>query len=107
MDNLMRQIYELTNMALLTPQNLVENIHLDNYLEIKYYKKDKEVICEMLTVDDKEPVTYFYYFNNNNQLQRAFAIYQNESIELFERNKELELLMTEYETQKLDNKTSA
>lgn len=38
MKSLMSQVYELTNLALLTPQNLVENIQLENYLEIKYYK---------------------------------------------------------------------
>ena len=37
----MEQVYGLTNLALLTPQNLVENIQLENYLEIKYYKNEK------------------------------------------------------------------
>jgi len=30
MKNLMNQLYELTNLALLTPQNLVDNIQLEN-----------------------------------------------------------------------------
>ena len=78
----MNQVYALTNLALLTPQNLVENIHLENYLEIKYYKSDKEIICEMITADENEEVKYVYCFSRNNQLQRAFALCGSESIEL-------------------------
>ena len=74
MKSLISQVYELTNLAILTPQNLVENIQLDNYLEIKYYKREDEIVCEMLTEDDNEKIIYFYYFSKNNQLQRAFAI---------------------------------
>ena len=91
MKSLISQVYELTNLAILTPQNLVENIQLDNYLEIKYYKREDEIVCEMLTEDDNEKIIYFYYFSKNNQLQRAFAMYGDENIELFDRNKELEV----------------
>ena len=97
MKSLISQVYELTNLAILTPQNLVENIQLDNYLEIKYYKREDEIVCEMLTEDDNEKIIYFYYFSKNNQLQRAFAMYGDENIELFDRNKDLEVLLDEYE----------
>lgn len=59
MKSLISQVYELTNLAILTPQNLVENIQLDNYLEIKYYKREDEIVCEMLTEDDNEKIIYF------------------------------------------------
>lgn len=97
MKNLMNQVYALTNLALLTPQNLVENIHLENYLEIKYYKSDEEIICEMITEDENEEVKYVYCFSRNNQLQRAFALCGSESIELFDRSKELQTLLDEYD----------
>lgn len=97
MKNLMCQVYELTNLALLTPQNLVENIQLENYLEIKYYKCAEEIVCEMITEEDNEQVKYLYYFSNNSQLQRAFAICSGEKIELFDRSKELEGLLDEYD----------
>lgn len=93
----MNQVYALTNLALLTPQNLVENIHLENYLEIKYYKSDKEIICEMITADENEEVKYVYCFSRNNQLQRAFALCGSGSIELFDRSKELQTLLDEYD----------
>ncbi len=44
MKNLMNQVYGLTNLALLTPQNLVENIQLENYLEIKYYNTSLQLL---------------------------------------------------------------
>ncbi|OYP41964.1 hypothetical protein C8E03_105142 [Lachnotalea glycerini] len=98
MNNFINQIYGLTNIALLTPQNLVENIQLDNYLEIKYFTKNNEIVCEMLTEDeDKEKAVYLYYFNMKNQLQRAYAEYRNENIEIFNRGKELECLLAEYD----------
>lgn len=97
MKSLMNQVYELTNLALLTPQNLVENIQLENYLEIKYYKSAEEIVCEMITEDDNEQVKYLYYFSNDSQLQRAFAVCSGENIELFDRNKELEVLLDEYD----------
>lgn len=103
MKNLMNQVYELTNLALLTPQNLVENIRLENYKQIKYYQKDKEIICEMLTEEDNESITYLYYFSMKNQLQRAYAKYGDESIELFDRSKELKSMLDEYDQNKISH----
>lgn len=100
MKSLMNQLYELTNLALLTPQNLVENIQLDNYLEIRYYTKNKEIICEMSAEDEDGMVTYVYYFSMTNQLQRAYAAYGDENIELFDRNKELRVVLDDYDQRK-------
>lgn len=97
MKDLMNQVYGLTNLALLTPQNLVENIQLNNYLEIKYYKDDNEIICEMLAEDDGERVKYVYHFSKNNQLQTLFAVCEDECIEMFDRKKELQILLNEYD----------
>lgn len=97
MKSLMNQVYELTNLALLTPQNLVENIQLENYLEIKYYKDDKEIVCEMITEDDGERTKYVYHFSKNNQLQTLFAVCEEECIEMFDRKKELQTLLNEYD----------
>lgn len=98
MKNLMEQVYGLTNLALLTPQNLVENIQLENYLEIKYYKNEKEIICEMVTEEEDEEIRYIYSFTKNGQLQTIFAAYEGEEMELFDRSKELQLLLNEYDS---------
>lgn len=100
MKSSMNQLYELTNLALLTPQNLVENIQLDNYLEIRYYTKNKEIICEMLAEDEDGVVTYIYYFSMKNQLQRVYATYGDENMELFDRSKELKAALDEYDQRK-------
>lgn len=97
MKDLMNRVYGLTNLALLTPQNLVENIQLENYLEIKYYKDDKEIICEMITEDDGEEIRYIYHFSKNNQLQALVALCGEERIEMFDRNTELQVLLDEYD----------
>lgn len=97
MKDLMNRVYGLTNLALLTPQNLVENIQLENYLEIKYYKDDKEIICEMITEDDGEEIRYIYHFSKCNQLQALVAVCGDENIEMFDRNTELQVLLDEYD----------
>ena len=97
MKNLMNQLYGLTNLAMLTPQNLVENIQLESYLEIKYYRKHKEIICEMTVEEEHEIVSFIYSFSMNNQLQRAYAICDGENIDLFDRSKELDTLLDEYD----------
>ena len=97
MKDLMNRVYGLTNLALLTPQNLVENIQLENYLEIKYYKDDKEIICEMITEDDGEEIRYIYHFSKSNQLQALVAVCGKEHIEMFDRNTELQVLLDEYD----------
>lgn len=97
MKSLMNQVYELTNLALLTPQNLVENIQLENYLEIKYYKHDKEIICEIITEDDGEEIKYIYHFSKSNQLQTLVAVCGKEKFEMFDRNTELQVLLDEYD----------
>jgi len=52
------KIYELTNLEILTPHNLLDNIQLENYNEIKYYKEDQLLICEMQSTEDDEEVRY-------------------------------------------------
>lgn len=101
MRNLMNNLYELTNLALLTPQNLVENIHLENYHEIKYFTQNNQIICEMtIEEEDGEMLTCVYYFDMNNKLDRAYAEYENDIIEIFDRSKELRILFEEYDERK-------
>ena len=100
MKELINQVYELTNLAILTPQNLVENIQLDNYLEIKYFKEKGMVVCEMLTEEEGEIIKYSYHFSMDNQLQLAYATYYDEKIYLFDRSKELKELLNDYKESK-------
>ena len=104
MQEIISRIYELTNSAILTPHNLLENILLDNYHEIKYRTTSDYIICEMLTVEESSQVQYFYEFDFNNKLQQAYALYINERIELFNRTKELTSLLKNFEYQKQTQK---
>ena len=60
MFNYIDEIYKLTNFAILTPSNLLNNIKLENYEEIRYYKDNGDLICEMVSIEDKEVVRYIY-----------------------------------------------
>jgi len=100
MKDIINRIYELTNSAILTPHNLLDNIMLENYKEIKYRTTLRRITCEMLTLEDDKEVTYFYEFDFNNKLEQAYALYGEEKLELFDREKELATLLSEYEYKK-------
>ena len=100
MKGLINRIYELTNSAILTPQNLLDNILLDNYKEIKYRATSNNIVCEMITIDDKKEINYFYEFTFDNKLQRAYAFYDEERLEIFDRAKELSSLLKDFEFKK-------
>lgn len=86
-----KRIYELTNLEILTPHNLLDNIQLDNYREIKYYKKYQMLICEMISIEDDDVVRYLYKFSMDNKLQTATIYLGAETMEIFNRQRELKM----------------
>lgn len=94
-------IYKLRDTSILTPHNLVDNIHLDNYKSINYTKDGDKIICEMTSIEDDRLVNYYYQFDNNNYLQCAYIIDGNEKYEIFNREKELDLAIKNYDSEKL------
>lgn len=96
MKNIINRIYELTNSSILTPYNLLDNILLENYKEIKFTKDQNIIKCEILAIEDNNKDIFFYEFDNKNKLQLAYTISENETIELFNRKKELDTLLTDY-----------
>ncbi|MFL2106343.1 hypothetical protein [Desemzia sp. FAM 23991] len=97
MSSYIEKVYELTNLSILTPSNLLSNIKLDNYKEVKYYKIENTLICEMVSVEENEEVHYRYEFDTKDKLQKAIIVYQSEEMEIFNREKELnELLRKNY-----------
>lgn len=97
MKEIISRIYELTNAAILTPYNLLENITLDNYYEINYSKKAKRIIYEMLCIEEKDSIIYHYEFDFDNKLQLAYALFDKEKLSLFDREKELQELLWKYD----------
>lgn len=104
MKNHIERIYELTNLAILTPSNLIENIKLENYIEIKFYKEETNVICEMTSLEENEEVFYFYEFDRNDNLQVAKILYGSDELEIFNRSKELEQLLNQHEKRSASKK---
>lgn len=98
------KIYKLTNSTVLTPHNLLDNIKLSNYTEIKYYKENNDIICQMTSLENQEEVHYLYVFDKNEHLQTAKILYGSEELEIFNRSKELEKLIHDYEKQRSLNK---
>lgn len=96
MKDIINRIYELTNSTILTPYNLLDNILLENYKEIKFTKDQNIIKCEILAIEDNNKDIFFYEFDYNNKLQLAYTINENETIELFNRQKELNTLLTDY-----------
>lgn len=97
MKNHIERIYELTNLVILTPGNLIENIKLENYTEIKFYKEETNIICKMTSIEENEEIFYFYEFDRNDKLQVAKILYGSDELEIFNRSKELEQLLNQHE----------
>ena len=101
MSNYINRIYELNNLSILTPVTLVSNIKLDNYHEVKYYKQKNTLICEMISIENEEEIRYMYEFDEEDKLQKATILYGIEKMEIFNRNNELKLLLSEHENKKV------
>lgn len=87
----------MTNAQILTPHNLLDNIKLDNYQEIKYYKNESSLYCEMKSIENNEEIRYLYEFGMDNKLQRAQIFSDVEVMEIFNRSKELKIALENYD----------
>lgn len=64
-------LYELIYSPIITPRNLVDNIHLDNYEYIKFYKVSKNIVCEMKCTLNHGTIAIFnYYFSEKEFLEK-------------------------------------
>ena len=101
--NYIDEIYKLTNFAILTPSNLLNNIKLENYEEIRYYKDNGDLICEMVSIEDKEVVRYIYTFDLSDKLNKAIIYFGTETMEIFNRDKKLKKCLSQYDNLKSRN----
>ena len=87
-----KKIYDLLNSPILTPYNLLENVKLENYSYVNYYKGEQGVICEMkCTSLDKEEANYYYFFDRNDHLFKVnMQVAGAEKVEVFNRDTELQ-----------------
>lgn len=91
------EIYSLVYHTIVTPYNLLDNIYIEGYSDIHYYKEDSKVVCKLIyQISD----VYYYYFDKDNRLQRVVNIENGKQTVLFERSEELEKTIKNYNTLK-------
>ena len=86
------KIYDLMYSPLITPANLLDNINLDNYSYINYYKKDDFIIAQIkcICIGDNVPTIFCYYFDKNNFLIKIIKEDINKNkVKVFDRQLEL------------------
>jgi hypothetical protein len=103
--NNFKKIYQLLHSPILTPYNLLENVKLDNYSYVNYYKGEIGIICKMKCTDQNNTETkYYYYFDENDYLFKVLVdTHDGRQEEIYNRNSELQKEIDKYYKQQ--NKT--
>ena len=95
MNELLNDIYNLTENAIITPRDLVDNIKLSNYKKISYESTNSNGMkCEMITENyTNDEVIFNYYFDDKDFLIYIEAIEDSVKTVMFNRNEKLNLLL--------------
>lgn len=97
---LFKEIYDLTYLPLLTPYNLIDNLKLENYISVKYNKKDNNIIAEIDCIIDDRVITFYYEFDAENNLKLIYYYENNNKEYLFDRETMLKELRETYNKSK-------
>lgn len=95
------KLSKLLNSPILTPYNLLENLELDNYLSINYYKESNCIKADIKFLSCGNEIVFRYIFNEDNSLQKIYHVNGEELILHFDRTQEKEDLILQL---KQDNK---
>ena len=95
LNDYINRLAKLSNSSILTPYNLLENLQLDNYLSVNYYKKNEYIVADIIFIEHNEEIKFRYFFDNNEYLQKIYYVNGDESILYFDRAKEKKELITE------------
>ncbi len=100
MNELINDIYSLTEDAIITPRDLVDNIKLANYKKISYESTNTNGLkCEMITENDaKDEVIFNYYFDDKDFLIYVEAIENSVKTVMFNRSEKLNILLDNYDS---------
>jgi hypothetical protein len=97
MNNIVNEIYRLSEKSIVTPSNLIDNLKLEKYKKISYQKtKDNYLKCEMITEENGKKIVFDYYFDDRDFLIYAEAIEGTSKELLFDRSKKLKQLLHKY-----------
>ena len=58
LNNYINQLAKLSNSSILTPYNLLENLKLDNYLSINYYKQSEYIVADIIFMKYNEEIKF-------------------------------------------------
>lgn len=94
LDKYINKLAELSDSAILTPYNLLENLHLDNYVSVNFCKKNEYIVADIVFLDHNEEIKFRYVFDDNNFLQKIYHVNGNDLIEHFNRAKERKELIS-------------
>lgn len=97
MEHYIEKIYKLMYSPVVTPYNLLENVKLDNYSYVNYYKGEHGITAEMKCMTDDQVETVFYY--NFDKEDKLFDVYMEvDSVKtlVFDREKELMNLKSKF-----------
>jgi hypothetical protein len=92
------QIYSFKYNKLVIPRDLVDNLYLENYKYLKYYKNKDNYFVEMSLQmpDETEYSIFIYEFDKDKYLQNIYRTKIAKQNILWSREKELKFWMSEY-----------
>lgn len=97
MDKYIDEIYNLIYSPIVTPYNLLENVKLDNYFYVNYYKGDQGIIAEMkCTTEDGEEAIFYYNFDKEEKLINIYMEKDSLKTLVFDRKMELDKLKLDF-----------
>lgn len=96
--NMIDRIFDLKNKNIVTPYNLLENLKNNNYMYANYSKKNNLILCNIGFIDNGNLINFLYKFNKDFKLENiSYEIENGERVELFNRQKELDIALFKYD----------
>lgn len=104
-DTIIDKIFDLKNQNIVTPYNLLENLKNDNYKYVNYLKEKNSILCDIGFIEDGSLIKFLYKFNKDFKLENiVYDTGTGENVELFNRQKELDKALFNYNQTIKNNK---
>lgn len=96
MNRKIKEIYDLLYSDIVTPYNLLDNLFLDEYESVNYFKEDSKVVCRLMHKKDGVEDVFYYYFDEENKLETIINEIDGRRDIMFNREKELSTAVNGY-----------
>lgn len=91
MNEVIENLYNEIYAPKLTPQELINNLHLPNYESIEFSKSDTDISAvAKCKLDTGQKASFFYTFNEDNMLISLTINYGNKHEKLYDREKSID-----------------